>query len=412
MLKNYFKITFRNILRNKGYAAVNILGLAVGMASCVLILFYVQYEMSFDNFQNNRDNIYRLVLEKKVHEGTRNDAVTPPPLSPALTNDFPAIKSSVRFVTMDNPVPLVSSGDKRFYENQFFFVDPGIFEVFTIHFVSGDFRTALQEPNSVVITEGTSKKYFGTGYSIGKTLLLNNNISLRVTGVIKNFPSNSAISADFLTSFSTLYSWLGKGFMDNWQNNMCNTYILLREHASAADLAKELPGFINKYVDKSNPIKNIWLQPLSRIHLYSHEDYDISSDGDIHFVWILTTVAIFILFIACFNYVGLTMARSIKRFRETGVRKLFGATQKQLVGQFLSESLFYVIIALTLALLIVTFALPELSNIIGKDFSINSLEYWKMIILPAAFVLFAGLLSGSYPAFFLSLFRGCCPSIL
>ena len=387
------------------YTAVNILGLAVGMASCVLILFYVQYELSFDNFQINKENIYRLVLEKKVHEGTRNDAVTPPPLSPALINDFPVIKSSVRFATVDNPVPLVSSGDKRFYENQFFFVDPGVFEVFTIHFVSGDYRTALLEPNSVVITEGTSKKYFGAGYPIGKILLLNNNISLRVTGVIKNFPSNSVISADFLTSFSTLYTWLGKESMNNWQNNMCSTYILLRDHASSADLAKELPGFINKYVDKSNPIKNIWLQPLSRIHLYSHEDYNINSDNDIHYIRILSTIAIFILFIACLNYVGLTMARSIKRFRETGVRKLFGATQKQLVTQFLIESLFYVIIALSLALLIIAFALPELSNINGEDFSINSLEYCKMIFLSAAFVLFVGLLSGSYPAFFLSLFQ-------
>ena len=402
MLKNYFKITFRNIFRNKGYTAVNILGLAVGMASCVLILFYAQYELSFDDIYNKKDSIYRLILERKGPKGLLTDAVTPAPLAPALMNDFPGIKTSVRFAKVDNPVPLVSSDDKRFYEKQLFFVDPGVFELFTIPFVSGSFTTALQEPNSVVIGEETSKKYFGTDYPIGKTLQLNNYINLHVTGVIKNFPSNSTINADFLISFSTLYGWLGKDFVDNWQNNMCLTYVLFGEHTSTSELTKGLPGFINKYVDKSNPMRNIYLQPLSRIHLYSHEDYNINSDGDIHYVRILTAIAIFILLIACFNYVGLTIARSIKRFKETGIRKLFGATRKQLVYQYVSESLFYMIIALSIALLIVIFSLPELSDIIGKNFSIDTLEYVEMISIPAVLVLIVGLLSGSYPAFFLS----------
>ncbi len=402
MLKNYLKIALRNIIWHKGYSAVNVLGLAVGMASFILLLFYVLHELSFDNFHKNGNSIYRAVVERKTPEGLRTDAVTPPPLATALANDFPEITSAVRFLNIDNPVPLLSFGNKRFYENKLFFADPDVFDIFTIPFLSGNPKTALLAPNSLVITENEAIKYFGTDNPIGKTLRLNNYLDLQVTGVIKNFPSNSTVNADFLISFSTLYGWVGKEFIESWQNNMCQTYVLVNKHTPVEFLAKRLPGLIDKHVDKSDQLKNIYFQPLSRIHLYSHQDYNITSGGDIRFIYLLSAIAMFILLIACFNYVVLTTARFIQRARETGVRKLLGATRKQLIHQFLCEGFFYISVSLVIALIVVAIALPNLSYITGKDFSTDYSTHWKIITLPVVLVLFIGLLSGSYTALYFS----------
>lgn len=402
MFKNYLKTAFRNFIWYKGYTSINIFGLAIGMAGCVLILFYVQHALSFDNFQKNSERIYKLVAERKSPTGISIDAVTPPPLASALTNDFPEVTNSVRFLNTDNPLPLISSGAKCFYEKQVFFVDTGIFDVFTILFIIGNAQKALQEPNSVVITENIAAKYFGADNPIGKTLRLNNHLDLQVSGVIQNFPSNSTINADFLVSFSTLYGWVGKDFVENWNNNMCQTYILLDKSTQAETLAKRLPGFINKHVDKSNPLKNIYLQPLSRIHLYSREDYNMSAGGDIRYIYLLTAIAIFILLVACFNYVSLTTTQLMLRSKEIGIRKLLGSTNKQITLKFLGEGLFFTIIALVIALIVVVIALPSIQNIIGRNFSIDYLKHWKMIAIPAALVLLIGSLAGSFPAFHVS----------
>ncbi len=402
MFKNYLKTAFRNFIRHKGYTSINIFGLAIGMAGCVLILFYVQHELSFNNFHKNGARIYRLIAERKAPTGTSIDAVTPPPLAFALTNDFPEVTNFVRFLNTDNPLPLISSGTKRFYEKQVFFVDAGIFDVFTIPFIVGNAQNALKEPSSVVITENTASKYFGTDNPIGKTLRLNNHLNLQVTGVIKNFPSNSTINTDFLVSFSTLYSWVGKDFVENWNNYMCQTYVLLDKNSQADLLAKRLPGFINKHVDKSNPLKNIYLQPLSRIHLYSREDYNLNAEGDIRYIYLLTAIALFILLVACFNYVSLTTTQLILRSKEIGIRKLLGSTNKQIILKFLGEGLFFTTLALVIALIIVVLVLPGVQNIIGRNFSIDYLKYWKMIAIPAALVLLIGSLAGSFPVFHIS----------
>ena len=263
--------------------------------------------------------------------------------------------------------------------------------------------TALLKPNTVVITEETAQKYFGEISPLGKTLTFSNQISLEVTGVMKNSPSNSTLQFDFLSSFSTLYGWLGKEFMDNWQNNMCQTYVLLSEKSSAEVSSQQLPGFINKYLGKASSVKQIHLQPLNRIHLFSNQDYQLSSEGDIQYIYLLTGVAIFILLIACINFMNLTTARYVRRSNEVGIRKLVGATKKQLVKQFMGESLFLIVIALFIAITIVELSLPFLNAILGRTLEINHFQDWDLMSGPIVIILVIGFLSSSYPAFFLFL---------
>jgi putative ABC transport system permease protein len=402
MLKNYLKIALRNLIKFKSYSIINILGLSIGMACCILILLYVQNEMSFDRHHKNAPLIYKLLLERKSAEKISMETPTPPPLAPALINDYPQIVHSVRFLNTDNPIPLLRYGDKGYYEKRFFFVDPDVFEVFTIPFLQGDPRTALLKPNTVVITEETAQKYFGVISPLGKTLTFSNHISLEVTGVMQNSPSNSTLQFDFLSSFSTLYGWLGKEFMDNWQNNMCQTYVLLSEKSSAETLSQQLPGFINKYLGKASSIKKIHLQPLNRIHLFSNQDYQLTSEGDINYIYLLTGVAIFILLIACINFMNLTTARYVRRSNEVGIRKLVGATKKQLVKQFMGESLFLIVISLFIATTIVELSLPFLNAILGRTLEINYFQDWDLMSGPIVIILVVGFLSSSYPAFFLS----------
>jgi putative ABC transport system permease protein len=402
MFRNYLKVALRNILRHKGYSFINISGLAIGMACCILILLYVQHELSFDRYHKNSDRIYRLVLERKTPEGTSSDIATPPPLGPALVNDFPQCTHAVHFLTVDNPIPLVGRGDKRFYEKRFYFTDPSVSVVFTIPFVQGDPKIALQKPNAVIITEETARKYFGEKNPLGEKLTFNNSFDLEVTGVIQSPPSNSTLQFDFLASFSTLYGWLGRDFVDDWQNNMCQTYILLSENSSAEALARQLPGFIEKYLGKTGTLKRIRLQPLNRIHLFSYQDYGLPSSGDIYYVYLLSGIAVFILLIACINFINLTTARSALRSKEVSVRKVIGATKRQLVQQFLGEALLQTVVASLAAVLLAGLGIPYLNAFIGKDPAGYYAQNPWTWFAPIGIVLFAGLMSGSYPAFVLS----------
>lgn len=402
MLKNNIRIALRAIVRHKGYSFITIMGLALGMACSILILLYVQHELSFDRFHRNSERIYRLILERKTPEGMSLDITTPPPLTPALISDFGAAVRPVRFLSPDNPVPLVGSGDQRFYEKRFYFTDPGVSAVFTMPWLRGDPKTALQRPNTVVITEETARRYFGEKDPVGKTLSFNNSFDLEVTGIVKSTPSNSTLQFDFLASFSTLDGWLGRDFIDNWQNNSCQTYVLLSENVSADELEGHLPGFVEKYLGKASSLKKIRLQPLERIHLFSYQDYGLPSPGDIYSWYMLSGIAAFILLIACINFINLTTARSSLRFREVSVRKVIGATKIQLVQQFVGEALLQTVAATLAAVLLAVLAIPHLGEFIGRDpagyFAQNP---WTWVG-PITIVLFSGLLSGIYPAFVLS----------
>ena len=405
MFKNYLKIALRNIRRHKGYSFLNVVGLAIGMACCILIFLYVRGELSFDRCHENSDQIYRLVLERRAPEGSKLDTSTPPPLGPALLNDFPQIAHAVRFFTKDNPIPLVSFDSNRFYERGFLFVDSNVFDEFTIPFLQGEPKTALQKPNSIVITQETARKYFGEDNPLGKMFVFENHLDFEVTGVVKNPPLNSTLQFDFLASFSTLYGWLGKEFLDNWQNNMCQTYLLLSKDSAPEELEQQLPAFIKKYLGETNSLQRILLQPLNRIHLYSAQDFRLSSDGDIRNVYILSSVAFIVLLIACINFINLTTARSVRRAKEVCIRKVAGTTKSQLVRQFLGESLLLTGVALLSAIVVVEASIHHFDRLIGRSISTDAIQNgWTLIGLLGIW-LFVGLLSGGYPAFILSAFQ-------
>jgi putative ABC transport system permease protein len=405
MLQNYLRVALRNIIRHKGYASVNIAGLALGMASVILILIYVQNELSYDSYGERSRNIFRVIGERRTKDGTKFDAVTPPPLAPALSSDYSSITTAVRLLNMDNPLPMIKpqSSTVSYYEKKLFFADPGMFKIFIAKFIEGNPETSLKNPNSVVITEKTAFKYFGEENAFGKILRLNNAIDLQITGVIKDYPFNSSVSPEILVSFSTLDGWLGKNFTENWQNNTCETYILVNGNTGA--LAGSMKDFIVRHFEKSNPLKNLALQPLSRIHLYSREDYKISSGGDIRYIYILSAIAMFILLISCFNYVSLTTAQFIKRIKEAGIRKLLGATRRQLFSQYLSEGFILTFTGLIAALIIAAVILSKFKTITGSDIAFGEGSLTRMILLPSVFTLLAGFLSGIYPALYLSSFN-------
>jgi len=398
LLKHYLIVSLRNISRHKWSAIINIGGLSLGMVCCILILLFVQQELSYDKFHEKNEQIYRLVLERKGADRIKHIS-SPALLAPTLKNDFPQIINSVRFFSIDNPAPVVSNGKDRFYEKQFYFADKDIFNVFTIPFIEGNSVGSLDKPNSVVITEDAAKKYFGEQSPIGKTLTVNNSIDLEITGVIKNLPSNSTLKFDFLASFEALYPWIGKEFINNWQNYMCQSFVLLPKNYNVESLTNEFPQFISRHLDKSTSLKRIYLQPLDRIHLYSSSDYNISSGGDINYTLLLTAIAIFVLLIACFNYLNLTSTQFIYRLKDVGIRKIIGARLHQLVFQFLIESLFLLAIVLLLSSLIVLIILPFFNSIIGRDINIDILRNWKLLFCPIAFVILVGVLSGIYPVY-------------
>ncbi len=399
---NYLKTALRKIRRQTGHSLLNIAGLAVGMACCVLILLYVQHEWSYDRYHDNFRGIFRLIAEHKTPDGTRFDATTPPPLGPALAMDFPSVAQVVRFLVPDNPTPLVARGDARFYEKAFVFADPSVFSVFTIPFLEGDPETALRKPYAVVVTAATARKYFGRTDPLGKTLRFNNAFDLEVTGVVADPPSNSSLPFDFLASFATAYDWLGKDFLDNWDNNTCHTYVLLAGHAPPDALARQLPGVIEKHLGSASTLKQLHLQPLRRIHLYSYVDYGLPSAGDIHRLYLLLGIAVFILLIACINFINSATASSAARSREVAVRTLIGATKADLVRQFLWESLLKTLVALGLALVLVKLGLPRLGALVGTDLSLYSARHWQAWAAPIGIALLAGFLAGSAPAFVLS----------
>ncbi len=402
MLKNYLLTALRNMQRDKLYTFINIFGLSVGLGAFILITMLILHETSYDNFHSKVENIYRVVAERKGPDGINIDTATPAPLAKALVNYFPEISKGVRILNFDNPAPLVSNGSSRFYEKQLSFVDANIFEIFTIPFVFGNYRGALNEPNSVVLNEKTAKKYFGSVNPIGKIIRLNNHLDLQITGVIKDLPTNSTLKLNLLVSFNTLYGWVGKEFVDNWQNSMCVTYLLLNKNSSKDNVEKRMPNFIDTHFEKANSLKQFYLQPMNRIHLYSEADYGLSTGGSIKIIYLISALGIFIMLIATFNYISLTTTRFIKRAKEIGVRKLLGATRVQLFYQFFGESIFFTTVALTFSLLITAISLPSIQNVFGINLSINYMMQWRVVVIPIVLTLVIGQLSGLYPAIFLS----------
>lgn len=417
MLSNYLKTAWRNLVKNKAFSLINILGLAIGLCCFLLISMYVLDELSFDKFHTKADRIYRINSNIRFGGSDLNLPVSPDIIGATLKKDYPQVEEYTRIYASGGS-KLIKKGNEFINEGAVAHGDSTIFKVFTLPVLSGDPATALNEPNTVVITESTAKKYFKTADAVGKTIETNDNNSTiyKVTAVIKDIPENSHFNFDFIFSMDNVdYGW------NNYLSHNFYTYLLLKPGADYKELEGKFPQYINKYVipqaaqvmqiksmeefEKSGNKLAYSLIPVTNIHLYSNRQFELSPGGNAQYVYIFSAVAIFILLIACINFMNLATARSANRAREVGIRKVLGTSKKQLIGQFLSESTLMVLLALLIALAIATLVLPLFNEMASKSLSINSLFGWKFLPVLILLPFVVGLVAGSYPAFFLSAFR-------
>ncbi len=422
MLKNYLKIALRNIFRQRIYSFINIIGLAVGIACCILILVFVRYELSYDKFNKKAGRIYRVTREWFNEDGTSSLhlARVAPPIGPLLKNDFPNIVlEEARFLQDYNA--FLNIKNNPVIENNFYWAESSIFKIFTISFIEGDPNTALKEPKTLVITESAAKKYFGDEDPMGKTIQYEHEGNLKITGVVKDVPENSHFKYDFLASFITLYdsAIIGrKTLEENWGSNNYLTYILLPKHFSIDELKNKIPSFIDKYVSQVIKRENdqmpakalhnyttLHFQELTDIHLHSHLTTEIEENGDIKNVYIFSAIAFFVLLIACINFMNLATARSSKRSREIGIRKVLGAYRQQLMKQFMGESMLTVIISLFFAIIIVEVVLRPFSNFSNRDLNFNLFSDPLVLVGILVITIAVGFIAGSYPALMLSSFK-------
>ena len=387
MIKNYMKIAFRVIKKHKGYSFINITGLAVGIACCVLILLWVQDELGFDRFHNNYKEIYRTTLNLEGRWTTSS----PWALAPILKREYPEIQSATRYRQNDL---LFTYEDKSFNEHTGF-VDPDFFDIFTYPWVKGSQETPFPTPDSVVITEKTAKKYFGSDDPLGKTLTANNRTKFTVTGVIKNVPANSTLTFDILASVKLL----GEETLNSWALES-STFILLQKKASPDALVEKIAGITMEYDKRTNKKVVTGIQPLSQMHLYSLE-----GGGNIIYIYIFSTIALFILLIACINFMNLSTARGSTRAKEIGMRKVVGASRQHVINQFFGESLLLSFVSLLIAIVLVCLLLPAFNNLAQKSMRLDLSSNLPILLGLLAITLFTGMISGIYPALFLSSFR-------
>lgn len=399
MLQNYFKIAWRNLLKNKVYSFINIGGLAVGMAVFCLISLYVVDEISFDNFHTKSDNIVRLVHHAEWSEGQAHHAVTSAAFAPALKAEFPEIKEAVRFAPEGGGV--ITFENKTIKAGSVFFTDKSVFDVFTYQFLVGNPKTALAEPNTIVITETLAKKIFGNAQkALNQTIYFDKTVSNKITGVIQDIPHNSHLQFEGLRALPT-------GFTAGWQDSNLYTYLLLDNGVNKNVLEAKLPQVAQKTILKEMKVVSykMELQPLRDIHLHSDLQYEISANNTINRMVLFMALAGLILIIAIINYMNLATARAEMRIREVGVRKAVGSTQGNLMGLFIVESLIFSIIASIISVFLVAGLLPYFNQFAGKSLELNRFGIISSLGIFALFSLFVGFLSGTYPAFFLARFR-------
>jgi putative ABC transport system permease protein len=415
MLKNFFKITIRNILRQKVYSIINIAGLAIGIACSIIITAFILHELSYDKFHDKAGRIFRLVLNGKIGEEEMRSAWTAVPAAAAFVEEFPEVIAATRLEEWDNM--LIRYEDKTFLEDRFLWADSSFFQIFSFKLISGDPAKVLNEPRTIVISENMAKKYFGSGDPVGKILkIFSDTTHYRVTGVFENVPVNSHIDFDFVASFTSL----DKAKSTEWTSNNLSTYILLSEGSDLKGLEAKIPGIIHKYVGPEiqqyiGVTMEEWetagnrygydLQPLTDIHLNSEIEQPFKTANDIKYIYIFSIIAIFILVIACINFMNLATARSAGRSREVGMRKVAGSDKGLLIRQFLLESLVLTFIALLLGILIVEVLLPYFNNLVNLELNIDYLGRWYIIPGLIFLGIIVGLLAGSYPAFFLASFK-------
>lgn len=415
MIFNYLKIAIRNLLKYKFISFINLFGLTIGITCCLLILTYILNELSYDRYHKNPDRVYRITRSFNNPETgalSLNLSTIAPPFGPRILNDFPEIEQMTRFLQRSRTP--VRYEDNMFNEENVFLADENFFDFFKAEIVKGNPKQALGTPYTAMITEEIAKKYFGNEDPINKVIRMNNLFNFTVAGVYKSFPSNTHIHPQILGSFITLNDTAIYGaeqLRTNWGNNSFFTYIRLPEKYDPNKMIARFPDFLNRNMPSEGPKfkTSDWtalgLQKLTDIHLYSHMDYEAEENGDITRVYVFSAIGLFILLIACINYMNLSTARSALRAREIGVRKVVGARRSEIIAQFLSESVLVSWIAMILAFALTWLTLPWLNKLSGSTILIDILLTWK-VILPMILVPFVvGLLSGVYPALFMSSFQ-------
>jgi putative ABC transport system permease protein len=417
MIKNYLRSAWRNIVRHKFISAINISGLAIGLTCCLLILTYIINELSYDKFNKNADRTYRVtrIFYDPNGNTTLHLSAVAPPFGPLIQTAFPDIEKIAR--VLPNGTTAFRYKDKLFNEKDAFFADENFSKVFTLDVIKGDQNTALTEPYSLMMTPEIAKKYFGDQDPINKSVILDNSKhAFTVTGIFNPFPKNAHMHPNMLMSFNTLKDtaiYGEKGLETNFGNNAFYTYLLLPENYNAQTIARQLPSFLDKYVHfpgapqtyKTSKGTALTLQKLTDIHLRSHLDDEIEENGDITRVYIFSIIALFILVIACINYMNLSTARSVIRAKEIGIRKVVGAQRGEIIGQFLGESVLVTTIALIIAIALTNSLLPGINKLSGLNLAFQSLLRWQIAIPILLLPFIVGIVSGIYPAIFMSSFK-------
>ncbi len=413
MLNNYFKIALRNLKKHRGYSFINISGLAIGMASCLLILIFVKSEVSYDRFHQKADQIYRVALNFYIGTNHILTANGPVPLAKTLVQEYPEVTAATHIYQAET---YVRFEENQYQEERFYYADSSVFEVFSLFLQQGDVESALRKPNEVLVTPATALKYFGTSDPIGKTLILDDGSNYEVSGIIEEMPLNSHFHFDFLASFSSLP--ISRD--ENWLFGIVHTYFVLKSGSDPDILESKFENLSRKYVgpviqaamgvtydqftESGNKI-GFFLQPLVDIHLHSDLSNELEPNGNSTSVFVFSAIALIILILACVNFVNLTTARSVQRAKEVGVRKVAGSRQSQLVRQFLGESLILSLFAMLIGSGLVWFFLPKFGNLLGKEFSTAMMFDSSFFIGTFFIVLLVGIVAGSYPAFVLASFR-------
>ncbi len=407
MLRNYITVAFRNLIRQKGFAIINVLGLTIGLTVSAVIILYIVHELGYDRFHENAKKIYRVTINGEISGQKLNVAVTSPPFGPALVNDFPEVVDYTRINPPENA--LFAFDDGRYYEDDILYADSSFFRIFTIPLIQGDPETALAVPRSIVLTESLARKYFGEEFPVGKVLRYNDQADLTVTGVCEDYPDNSHFTFKALISYSTLSEFRGQRFMTTWGNFSMYNYIMLEERTGLESLMAKMPEFLQKYmsdeIQEADISFDVNLQPVTSIHLHSNLMAEIGSNSDISYIYILMAITLFILVLASINFMNLSTAKSANRAREVGIRKVCGSSRRHLVRQFIGESVLISLISLFIAFFLIELILPAFNNITGKNLDMQYILDWQLTLGFVVLAVLVGIFAGSYPAFYLSAFN-------
>lgn len=413
MLKNYIKIAYRSLIREKTHSLTNIVGLTVGIASCLLILLFISHELSYDKYHEKADRIYQLYIAASFGNNEIQSAVTAAPIKNTLELEVAEVEHATRLLNITRPI--IRSKENSYIAEDFYYADSNFFETFTVPFIEGNPQTALAKPNTMVINQEMARKYFGNANPIGRVLKVNQH-EIEITGVTEKMPSNSHFQYNFLASLTTLRvnTW------DSWLTSNLFTYVVLKPGVKPEHLQEKFHQIVYKHVgpevqqimgidiDSFEEMGNTYgffLEPITDIHLHSTLDNQHNPGGNIAYVYFFSTIALFILLIACINFMNMATAKYTNRLKEVGIRKVLGSRKSQLIMQFLIESIIISLAAVILAMTVVELVLPLFNNLAGKEMELSYFNNW--IALPAllTFGIIVGVLAGSYPAFFLSSFK-------